>query len=99
MPRARFFHSRTVSLHDHVLNLFDLGVDLAGRPQPQVALAALKRRHIHHHHIADVEARFNLGIALARLGKAEDAAAQFSEAVKIKPEFAEARHALEDLAK
>ena len=46
---------------------------------------------------ADVEARFNLGIALERLGLPGEAGIQFSEALRIKPEFTEARQALEDL--
>ncbi len=50
-------HLRAVLLGDRALFLFDLIVDLARRPQPQVGLAALKRRHVHDHHIADVEAR------------------------------------------
>jgi len=42
-----------------------------------------------------VNARFNLGIALARLGRLDEAIVQFSEAVRLKPDFAEARQALE----
>ena len=44
----------------------------------------------------DVDARFNLGIALARLGRLDEAIAQLSEAVRIRPDFTEARQALED---
>jgi Flp pilus assembly protein TadD len=43
---------------------------------------------------ADVEARFNLGIALDSLGQTGQAIAELSEAVRIKPEFPEARQAL-----
>ena len=38
---------------------------------------------------ADVEARFNLGIALDRLGQTGEAIEELSEAVRIRPEFTE----------
>jgi tetratricopeptide (TPR) repeat protein len=44
----------------------------------------------------DASARFNLGTALARLGRWREAVAQFSEAVRIDPGYAEARVALEE---
>ena len=40
-------------------------------------------------------AHFNLGIALARQGQVDAAIAQFTNALQIKPDFAEARQALE----
>lgn len=43
------------------------------------------------------EAHYNLGIALERTGKVREAAAQFEEAVRIKPEDAAARSALAGL--
>ena len=46
---------------------------------------------------ADVEARFNLGIALAQIGQRHDAIAQLTEALRIKPDLLQARQALADL--
>jgi len=43
----------------------------------------------------DATAHFNLGIALARLGRIQESIAQFSEALRISPGFTEARQALE----
>ncbi len=40
------------------------------------------------------EAHNNLGIALARKGKIEDAVAHFREALRIKPDFVDAHNAL-----
>ncbi len=40
-------------------------------------------------------ARFNLGIALASLGRFDEAIPQFSEILRLKPDFTEARASLE----
>jgi Flp pilus assembly protein TadD len=44
----------------------------------------------------DASARFNLGKVLAELGRTGEAVAQLSEAVRIDPDNAEARAALDD---
>jgi len=44
----------------------------------------------------DVDARFNLGITLGRSGRLDESIVQLSAAVRIKPDFTEARQALED---
>jgi Flp pilus assembly protein TadD len=45
----------------------------------------------------DADARFSLGMTLARLGRLDDAIVQLSDAVRIRPGFTEARQALEDV--
>jgi len=43
----------------------------------------------------DADSHFNLGIALARSGRIDDAITQFSEALRVRPDFPAARQALD----
>ena len=45
----------------------------------------------------DAEARLNFGVTLATLRRFDEATAQLSEAVRRKPDLAEARQVLEDV--
>ena len=46
----------------------------------------------------NLRARYNLGLANERMGNFNEARKNFEEALKIKPDFEEARKALESLA-
>jgi len=45
------------------------------------------------------EAHYNLGIALAKQGRSEEATREFSEASRIRPSYQEARQALGELTR
>jgi len=44
------------------------------------------------------EAHFNLGIALARQGRRQEAATHYAEALRLKPDYAEAKRQLETIS-
>ena len=50
-------------------------------------------------HRRQPEMHFSLAAALASIGRTSDAEFEFREALRLRPEFPEARHALDELQK
>ena len=71
---------KRATLRDCALFLFDLVLQLARGPQPQVRFAAFQRRRIDHHRIARLEAAFQHALRERVFDQVGDDAAQWPRA-------------------
>lgn len=80
---------------DYAEAFFNLGVALAHSDEPEAKSEAIRAYRSALHRKPDYpEARFNLGVALAQTGDLTGAETELAEAVRLRPDWAQAKQAL-----